>query len=348
VGHAANTDLDVDAGLMSQAQAKGARFNAILSTIFAAVGVAASGLRILRTTRAFLSISRTMPQASVGMRMQLARIFAREPEVLEQLATRIAKDGTVLDKVQDVSRYFGTDVVRMRQAYKAISEGFTGDVRRAWMHGLHPDAVAALSRATAEELESIYRMVRNNAEDAVDILRQLTYKARKTARVTGQDLAPPQNVGHHLTQSLQDLAVAKRRSYPYAFQDLGHFQRFGKTVRDALNRYGLRGGDVRVHGSALHKLQPNDIDVAVLVDRAEFDRLAKQFVDVAKEGGKTDLAKTIAREAANGKIPYNRFAPREAGFSFGMAVREAAGGMKVQVSLILRGGSFDVGPYMAP
>jgi hypothetical protein len=346
IGHAARADLHVDKGLMTQAQAQGARLSAILATIFAALGAAASGLRILRSTRAFLRISRTMPRVSVGTRMQLARLFAKEPEVLERLAARVAEEEGTLNRIHEAFRLFGDDAFRLRQAWKAISEGFTGDLHRAWMRGLHPDSLAALGRATSEELESIYRLMRKNPEGITDILRQFTYKARKEAREAGRELMPPQDVGRRLTESLQNLAAARKRGYPFGFESLYQFRRFGLTLRDALRRYGVRADDVRVHGSALHKLRPDDIDVAVLVDRAEFDRLANQFIDVAKYGGKTDLAETIAGEAAKGKIPYNRFAPRESGFEFGRIVRGAAGGKKVQVSLIPKGGEFDVGPYM--
>jgi hypothetical protein len=102
-----------------------------------------------------------------------------------------------------------------------------------------------------------------------------------------------------------------------------------------------------MHGSALHSKTPGDIDVAVLADAAKFDSLAKQFVEAATSAGNTKLAKTIAKEAAHGKIPYVRFAPREPGFAFGRVVRSAAGGRPVQASLIRRGSEFDVGPYLA-
>jgi hypothetical protein len=153
-------------------------------------------------------------------------------------------------------------------------------------------------------------------------------------------------VGRRLTEALENLAAARKRGYPFGFQSLERFQNFGRRLRDALSRYGVRANDVRVHGSALHNLNPSDIDVVVLVGRTEFDRLAKQFIAEAELNLNTKLAKDIAKEAAKGKIPYNRFAPREPGFLFGTVVREAAGGKKLQVSLIPKGGEFDVGPYM--
>ena len=118
-------------------------------------------------------------------------------------------------------------------------------------------------------------------------------------------------------------------------------------MRDALRRYGVDVGDIRVHGSAVHSRTPGDIDVAVLADAAKFDSLARQFVEAATSAGNTKLAKTIAKEAASGKIPYGRFGPREPGFGpFGQVVRAAAGDKPVQVSLIKRGSEFDIGPYI--
>lgn len=259
-GHAANTGLHVDAGLMTKAQAEGAQYGAILSTIFAAVGAAASGLRILRSTRNFLRVSRTLPQLSVANRMQLARMFAREPEVLERLAAQAIQEGATLNRIREALTLYGDDVFRARQALKAVSEGFTGDIRRAWTYGLHPDTLAALGRATNEEMEIVARLIRQHPDDASDILRQFTYKARKNARRSRSEFVPPQNVGQQLTESLENLAIARARNFPFGFRSLGQFQSFGRTMRDALRRYGVAADDIRIHGSALSKRLPGDIN----------------------------------------------------------------------------------------
>lgn len=346
IGRAANTGLHVDDGLMAQADANSAKFSAMLATIFTVLGAAAASLRILRVTRAFRSISRAAPTLSMSSRLRLARIFANKPQIISNLASRISKDKTVIQNIKEALSVYSRNSFRMRQALEAISEGYKGSVRRAWTHGLHPDAITALKNANDIELEVIEKLVRNNPGSAQDILRQFTYGAQKAGRKAGGKFKPPADVAARLTQSIDLLKQVTKRGYPYGFKSVSHFRRFSNTIKDALKKYGVNPKDVRVHGSSLHKLRPDDVDIVVLVSRAEFNKLTKQFVDVALDGGNTGLAKTIGKEAAKGKIPYNRFGPRDPGFSFGQVVRKAANGRKVQVSLVPRGGDFDIGPYM--
>ncbi|HEX8704133.1 MAG TPA: hypothetical protein VF815_35200 [Myxococcaceae bacterium] len=53
LGHAANTGLQVDAGLVTLAQAQSAQFSAMLGVVFLVMGVAAQGSPLLRRWRAF-------------------------------------------------------------------------------------------------------------------------------------------------------------------------------------------------------------------------------------------------------------------------------------------------------
>ena len=350
VGRAANTSLHVDDGLMTQAQAAGARFQAILATIGAVVGTAFAGFRVLRVGRTFSALGRAMPALELASRARLARLLADEPALVAQLVRLAEREQHVLPAVREALKELGPDGVRLRQAIQAIAAGYRGPARQAWMHGLHPDALAALQRATPAELEEIATMMRGRSRtDAQEILRQLTYKGRKAER-RGAGAGAFEGVADaaaRLKSGLKELAEVRRRGYPNGFPSLDAFRRFGRTVRDAARRYGVDVGDVQVHGSALHNPVPGDIDVALLADAAKFDSLAGQFIEAANSAGNTKLAKTIAKEAARGKLPYVRFAPREAGFEFGRVVRAAAGDKSVQVSLIKRGSEFDIGPFLA-
>lgn len=347
-GRAANTGLHVDDGLMTQAAASAARFQAVLATIAAVVGVAFAGFRVLRVGRAFSALGRAMPALELSTRIRLARLLADEPKLAAQLVQLAEREAHVLPAVREAVKEFSTDTFRLRQAVQAIAEGYRGPARQAWMHGLHPDALAALGRATPAELEEIAAMMRGarNRTDAEEILRQLTYKAAKAERKGGPALQGVADAAPRLRSGLKELATVRARGYPHGFPGLEAFKKFGQTVRDAARRYGVEVGDIRVQGSALHNPAPGDIDVALLADATKFDSLAKQFVEAANSAGNTKLAKTIAKEAANGKIPYVRFAPREAGFEFGRVVRAAAGEKSVQVSLIKRGSEFDLGPFL--
>lgn len=86
IGKAANSGIDPEEGLMSQAQASGARFAAILSTILAAAGPLASGFRALRSARAFAALSDAFPELATGERAALARALAGKPAVVKALA----------------------------------------------------------------------------------------------------------------------------------------------------------------------------------------------------------------------------------------------------------------------
>jgi hypothetical protein len=348
-GRAANTGLHVDDGLMTQGQAAGARFAAILATIAAVVGVAFAGLRVLRVGRAFAALGRAMPELELAARARLARLLADDPNLVTQLVRIAEREQRVLPAVREALKEFPSDTFRLRQAVQAIADGYKGPARTAWMHGLHPDALAAIRRATPAELEEIAEMMRGarNRADAEEILRQLTYKGLKAERRGGQAFGGVADAAAKLRSGLKELAEVRNRGFPNGFPNLAAFKRFGQTVRDAVRRYGVDAGEIRVHGSALHNRIPGDIDVAVIADAAKFDSLARQFVEAATSAGHTKLARTIAKEAADGKIPYVRFAPREAGFEFGRVVRTAAGDKPVQVSLIKRGSEFDVGPYLA-
>ncbi len=348
-GRAANTGLHVDDGLMTQGQAAGARFVAVLSTIAAVLGVAFATLRVLRVGRTFAALGRAMPELELAARMRLARLLADEPALVARLTRLAGREKDVMTAVREAVKEFPSDSFRLRQAVQAIADGYKGPARQAWMHGLHPDALAAVKRATPAELEEIAELMRGarNRADAEEILRQLVYKGLKAERKGGAAFEGVTDAAARLRSGLKELAVIRARGFPSGFPTLDAFKRFGQTVRDALRRYGVDVGDIRVHGSAVHSRTPGDIDVAVLADAAKFDSLARQFVEAATSAGNTKLAKTIAKEAASGKIPYGRFGPREPGFGpFGQVVRAAAGDKPVQVSLIKRGSEFDIGPYI--
>jgi len=346
-GRAANSGLGVDDGLMTQAQAARARTGAILSTIFAVVGAAAAGFGVVRNVRAFMALGEALPGLEMAGRLRLARLLSRDPELIQQLGRLAARDEKVLGAVREAMQEFPGDAFRLRQAVRAIAEGYTGPIRQAWMHGLHADAIAALKRATPEELEAIEQMTRSarGRQDVNELLRQLTYKGRKAERAGGPAFEGVADAAGRLKSSLAELAAVRGRGFPYGFSTLAAFRNFGRTLRDGLKRWGVDVADIRVQGSALHNRAPGDIDVAVIADAAQFDALAARFAEVARSAGNTKLARTIAKEAADGKLPWNRFGPREAGFDLMRVVRGAAGDQKVQVSLIKRGSDFDLGPF---
>jgi hypothetical protein len=79
MGRAAKTGIHVDDALVSQAAANSAEFEAVVATIFAVVGVAAGGLRVLRVGRLFLRVRQVAPAMGVVGQVRVARILADNP-----------------------------------------------------------------------------------------------------------------------------------------------------------------------------------------------------------------------------------------------------------------------------
>ncbi|HEX5535139.1 MAG TPA: DUF4157 domain-containing protein [Actinomycetales bacterium] len=79
VGKAANTGLDVDAGLMSRAAAAGATFEAVLATVFGVLGAAGIGFRVLRVSRMLLRVREAAPALELAAQVRIARVLADHP-----------------------------------------------------------------------------------------------------------------------------------------------------------------------------------------------------------------------------------------------------------------------------
>lgn len=84
----------------------------------------------------------------------------------------------------------------------------------------------------------------------------------------------------------------KPRGYPYRFDDLAQFKQFSRELLERVQRAGLPIDDVRMQGSSLRKPAANDVDVAVFVEEAVFDKLLIDRYDlrVTKGGTKVSLA----------------------------------------------------------
>jgi hypothetical protein len=99
LGHQANTGLSVDDGLVSQAQASGARFAAALAVIFAVVGVVGAGLKVLRFSRAFLALGRSMPELAAAQRAAVARAIVEDPKLVATFAKLTPGDAAISSRV---------------------------------------------------------------------------------------------------------------------------------------------------------------------------------------------------------------------------------------------------------
>jgi hypothetical protein len=206
---------------------------------------------------------------------------------------------------------------------------------------LHPDALEALQNATPEELAKVAALVRLNRE-AEGLLRQYTYSGRKEQRKAGKPSAGTPSVADRLEVSLTNLAVTRTRGFPYGFESMAHFERFKQSIRAALTKFGLPTADIRVQGSSLHKLTPGDVDVAVVVDQTEYNRLVQKMrADISHSGILADFEK----QWPGGHINSFYFPRLGTEQTFNQTVRGAAGTLGIDVSIVGPGG-FDVDPYL--
>src|SRR5207249_32001 len=114
------------------------------------------------------------------------------------------------------------------------------------------------------ELEAIIKRAKElGLSDRV--IEDLIYAGSRTAKaISATDLM----------QQMENWAnVVSPRGYPYRFADLAAFQQFSKDLLEGVRKAGLPTDDVRVQGSSLRKTGANDVDLAVFVDEAAFDKL---------------------------------------------------------------------------
>lgn len=165
-------------------------------------------------------------------------------------------------------------------------------------------------------------------------------------------------------QGLGDLETAKSRGFPYGFKDGEAFEEFGRVLKRGVASEPVPPGGIEVptndaviQGSAVYRPTPGDIDVALLVDQAQFDKLIEQSFarECAKVRGRginplqmtmSDAQfaaeKTLANAVETGIIKRSKVVPRLSDVRDRL---EAVAGTGVDLSIVKRGGQFDRGPY---
>jgi hypothetical protein len=122
IGRIANTGLHVDEGLASQSQAQGARFAAVLSTVFAVVGAASAGFRVLRVGLALRGLSRSMPELAAAQRVAMARAIADDPALMSTFTRLTPGDAAVSARVATALREAGGDGRALRLALADVAQ----------------------------------------------------------------------------------------------------------------------------------------------------------------------------------------------------------------------------------
>lgn len=133
------------------------------------------------------------------------------------------------------------------------------------------------------------------------------------------------------------------RGYPFGFESLEHFATFKSSLRTLLDEFGIPHDELAGHGSAVHKANPNDLDIAVMAGEDKWASTAEALRARTKH---PKVRKSLEREIGKGKVGSFLFPRLAEGGSLMERLMQLEGLPSTQVSLVLRGGKFDIGPYL--
>lgn len=140
--------------------------------------------------------------------------------------------------------------------------------------------------------------------------------------------------------AMEGKAAAEQRGFPYGFTDLRQFEAFKAQLKAGLSGQGLPPNTPAIQGSSVFNPAAKDVDIAVLVSKNDFERLLEKSFGTPNPGSSAESTMLHAKRV--GKITAGRLKPRLS------ALRDALQGIlgkKVDLSIILKGGEFDVGPF---
>ena len=116
------------------------------------------------------------------------------------------------------------------------------------------------------------------------------------------------------------------------------FKKMSETLREGASKFG---NDIAVHGSRANGTAKatSDIDVAIRVSKEKFDEIVKSRFKKPNPGSAKE--RTMLHAIKEGKIQRG-----ELGLSGLGRKIEKQTGIKTDLSVILKGGPFDKGPYI--
>jgi hypothetical protein len=70
--------------------------------------------------------------------------------------------------------------------------------------------------------------------------------------------------------------IVLKRGFPFGFNSLEEFTKFGKDLKTSLKSIEIPIDDIRIQGSSLRKKIPKDLDLSVFVDDSKFNSYLKE------------------------------------------------------------------------
>lgn len=128
----------------------------------------------------------------------------------------------------------------------------------------------------------------------------------------GQRSDKPLEIAEVHRQMKNWATIVRTREFPYLFKDKKTYNTFKDEIRNTLKRYRIPFYDVNIQGSSLRTEAAHDIDIAVFVNKEEFDRLvvaARRGIEMRNAGndpktiGKREkLLKNLEKQVPTGRL----------------------------------------------
>jgi hypothetical protein len=154
-----------------------------------------------------------------------------------------------------------------------------------------------------------------------------------------------------MVEQLENWEIVRKRGYPYLFEDLDEFRKFGEVLKGVAREWGLPAEEIYVQGSALRMVKPEDLDVAIMVGEREFEELVKRFKDLLESqeaqkilgmNGKIGSLTMFKSKDKLGMSFYREFYERYAPYNKNKLLSTK----KIQISIILENGNLDLKPQL--
>lgn len=208
---------------------------------------------------------------------------------------------------------------------------------------LSDNARRVLEDVPQGERAEILSLINQSPERGAEILEAYYLKCIKNRpKYIAKYGAEPPTVRAFVAESMGNLDTVLTRGYPYGFESKVQFEQFGRKIKSFLQDQGYPVDDIRIQGSAVINKTPGDIDVGVMVSSEKFAEIIKQSFKSPTPGSSKE--KTMLHALSEGKITAGNCRPKLS--SLRRELQALLNGKKVDISIILRGGNFDVRPTM--
>lgn len=147
--------------------------------------------------------------------------------------------------------------------------------------------------------------------------------------------------------------VVAKRGFPYKFSSAQDFANYSAEVKGLLSKHGIPIDDIRIQGSSLRTPDAKDVDIAVFVSEDKFLDLQQSMINGINSRASDDAAESIIddlmTQAATGRINAFYFdrIPNEKTFNQQLydLLRYMSNSESTDLSIIIKGRSFDISPY---